>query len=104
MPRTALLLAAVALAAEAAAQEAGAPRRQPFTPGPPVTLPPCTCRAEGQDWRIGQTVCLKTTGGERLAVCTTDENVTTWRIFDVPCGTSSLAPRATALLTQRNPR
>jgi hypothetical protein len=111
MRRPALIIAAVVLAAaEAAAQQAGAPgqpafsQRQPFTPGPPVELPPCTCRASGQDWRIGQTVCLRTSGGERLAICTTDENVTTWRISNVPCATSSLPSRATAWLTQRNLR
>jgi len=111
MRRSAFLIAAVVLAAApVAAEDVVAPRpqlvsqRQPFTPGSPVELPPCTCRASGQDWRVGQTVCLRTAGGERLAICTTDENVTTWRISNVPCATSSLAPRTTAALTQRNLR
>ncbi|WP_439573991.1 hypothetical protein [Phreatobacter sp.] len=79
-------------------------RRQPFTPGPPVTLPQCTCRAEGRDWTVGQTICLRTTGGERLAICTTDENVTTWRISDVPCASSSLPSPSRLALIRRNLR
>jgi len=100
-PAVMVLIAVVVAAPGTAAQPLGAPpaahasqitQRQPFTPGPPVTLPPCTCRASGKSWIVGETICLKTPSGERLAICTTDENVTTWRISPVPCATSSLAP------------
>jgi hypothetical protein len=104
MRRAALIFTAMVTAAlEAAAQPADAPRRIPFTPGPPVSLPPCTCRAEGRSWLVGDSICLKTPNGERLAICTTDENVTTWRISPVPCATSSLSFSRSARLTQRNP-
>ena len=72
-----LILAVVSVGQPLAAQDMPAPQRQPFTPGPPVSLPPCTCRAAGKNWLVGETVCLKTPSGERLAICTTDENVTT---------------------------
>ena len=104
MRRAALLLTAMVTAAlEAAAQPADLSQRRPFTPGPPVTLPPCTCRAAGRDWLVGDSICLKTPNGERIAICTTDENVTTWRISPVPCATSSLTFSRSARLTQRNP-
>lgn len=103
MRRTVFSLLAVALVAGSAmAQSGDTPRREPFTPGPPVALPDCTCRAQGRAWGLGQTVCLKTASGERLAVCTMDQNVTSWRISEVPCATSSLKPWVTAALTQRN--
>ena len=51
MRRSDLLLVASVLAGSAMAETGEAPRRQPFTPGPPVTLPACTCRAAGQDYR-----------------------------------------------------
>lgn len=97
-----LILAVVSVGQPLAAQDTPVPQRQPFTPGPPVSLPPCTCRAAGKSWLVGETVCLKTPSGERLAICTTDENVTTWRISPVPCATSSLRPNRTAFVTQGN--
>jgi hypothetical protein len=94
---------AIALASGIAAVEAAEGQtRAPFTPGPPVTLPECMCRAKGQEWRLGETICLQTATGERLATCTMDLNVTSWRISDVPCATSSMGFRVMACLTQRN--
>lgn len=86
--RARLVILAFVVAGPALAQPADAPRRAPFTPGPPVTLPDCTCRADGRDWRVGEQVCLRTGTGERIATCAMDQNVTTWRVSDVPCASS----------------
>ena len=42
-------------------------------------LPPCTCRADGRVFDMGETTCLQTPSGPRLAVCAMDQNVTSWR-------------------------
>jgi hypothetical protein len=38
----------------------------------------CTCRAAGRVFRMGETVCLRTPSGDRIAVCEMVLNVTSW--------------------------
>jgi hypothetical protein len=48
----------------------------------------CTCRAHGRNVEIGNTVCLATAKGFRLATCHVVLNNTSWTISNVPCVTS----------------
>jgi hypothetical protein len=41
--------------------------------------PECTCRAAGRVFRMGETICLRTPAGDRVAVCEMVINVTSWR-------------------------
>jgi len=45
----------------------------------------CTCRALGRSFELGQTVCLSTPKGPRMAVCVMVLNMTSWQISDTPC-------------------
>lgn len=49
-------------------------------------LPPCTCRASGRDYGIGESICLNA----RRAVCGMSLNVTTWSMTSEICETSAL--------------
>ena len=51
--------------------------------------PNCTCRADGVEATIGQTVCLKTPGGMRLARCEMVLNNTSWKFLDGACPQAS---------------
>ena len=51
----------------------------------------CTCRAQGRDFQLGQTVCLTTPNGARLATCGMVLNNSSWQFSDAPC-TVSVAP------------
>lgn len=46
---------------------------------------PCTCRAAGRDYQLGEMVCLTTNGGPRLAICAMELNNTSWRVSRDPC-------------------
>jgi len=50
----------------------------------------CTCRGNGQDVPEGQTVCLKTASGMKLARCERVLNNTSWTILDSDCPTAAL--------------
>jgi hypothetical protein len=91
------LIAAAALAAAsfpALAQDQ--PRRdwpsaaQRWTP----QNPPCTCRAQGRDFLVGEMVCLSTAFGARLATCSMALNNTSWDVGEAPCTTSAPPGRA----------
>jgi hypothetical protein len=45
----------------------------------------CTCRGRNVVVKEGQTVCLSTPWGARLARCEKAQNVATWRFLDRPC-------------------
>jgi hypothetical protein len=45
----------------------------------------CTCRGNGQDIAEGQTVCLKTASGSKLARCERVLNNTSWKILGTDC-------------------
>jgi len=51
----------------------------------------CTCRAEGVEATLGQTVCLKTPAGLRLARCEMVLNNTSWKFLDGACPQASRA-------------
>jgi hypothetical protein len=62
------------------AVQAGRFPSQDLSPVPEApTLPPCTCRAQGRVFQMGETVCLETADGPRPALCVMDQNVTSWR-------------------------
>ncbi|MEZ0169813.1 hypothetical protein [Microvirga sp. TS319] len=45
----------------------------------------CYCRAQGRMVPQGETVCLKTADGPRLAQCRMEINVMSWNITSTPC-------------------
>jgi hypothetical protein len=47
--------------------------------------PECTCRALGRSFELGQTACLPTPKGPRMAVCVMVLNMTSWQMSDTPC-------------------
>ena len=47
--------------------------------------PNCTCRYKGADVALGQSVCMKTPDGLRMARCDRVLNNTSWKITDGPC-------------------
>jgi hypothetical protein len=48
----------------------------------------CTCRGPGRDFEVGQSACLMTPKGYRLAKCGTVLNNTSWIFSDTPCVSS----------------
>ncbi|GIL00897.1 MAG: hypothetical protein BroJett030_07960 [Alphaproteobacteria bacterium] len=50
----------------------------------------CTCRYEGGDVLEGQTACIRTSSGARLARCEKFLNNTSWTFLDQPCPTAQL--------------
>lgn len=45
----------------------------------------CWCRAQGRIFAIGESICLRTAAGGRMAECRMETNVTSWGITDQPC-------------------
>ena len=45
----------------------------------------CTCRSQGRDYELGQSVCLQTPKGARIATCGMVLNNTSWQFSDTPC-------------------
>jgi hypothetical protein len=59
---------------------------------PSVADPECTCRAQGRDFTLGQSVCLATPKGARIATCAMVLNNTSWQFTETPCVVSNLRP------------
>ena len=59
---------------------------------PSVADPDCTCRARGRDFTLGQSVCLATPKGARIATCAMVLNNTSWQFTEAPCVVSQLPP------------
>ena len=57
---------------------------------PSVADPECTCRAQGRDFKLGQSVCLATPAGARIATCGMVLNNTSWQFTETPCVVSDL--------------
>lgn len=91
MPRRIALLVLLLAASPAAGQEARPSRQWPSASQrwtPPVH--DCTCRAQGRDFRMGESVCLNTASGARLASCGMILNNSSWDVSDTPCSLSAL--------------
>ncbi|MHB2167041.1 hypothetical protein [Alsobacter sp. R-9] len=55
---------------------------------------PCTCRAAGRTFDMGETTCLATPEGLRLARCVMVLNNTSWEIMRTPCPSTRLGDEA----------
>lgn len=66
-----------------------------FAAQPALSDPDCTCRGNGKDIPEGQTVCLKTASGNRLARCERVLNNTSWKMLDEECPVARLPPQST---------
>lgn len=56
----------------------------PREPIPPQ--PPCTCRgSDGSSFQMGETICLRTVEGSRIARCVMVENNPSWQPSATPC-------------------
>ena len=91
MPRLSIALAAAALAVAAgpaAAHDPGAHRAEPaqYQLHDPAN---CFCRAQGRTFAVGETACLRTGEGPRVAECGMVLNNTSWQFSDTPCVVSS---------------
>jgi hypothetical protein len=53
----------------------------------------CTCRARGQAFELGQSTCLATPRGARIATCGMVLNNTSWQFSDTPCVVSDTPAR-----------
>ena len=60
---------------------------------PALANPDCICRANGREVHEGQTVCLRTAVGMKLARCERVLNNTSWKFSQKPCLFMSLAPQ-----------
>jgi hypothetical protein len=45
----------------------------------------CTCRGLGRNFELGETACLETPKGPRIATCGMNLNNTSWLFSDTPC-------------------
>ena len=63
----------------------------------------CTCRYKGSDYGIGESICLKSPDGMKMATCSMVLNNTSWKFSNAPCPLSELklengsAPQSDAL-------
>ena len=53
-------------------------------------LADCTCRARGVLVSHGQTACIPTPQGAKLAQCVMVSNVASWKFLDGPCPLASI--------------
>jgi hypothetical protein len=67
---------AAKFARDAAAQTTQAPAHNPLD---------CWCLAKGRRFAPGESVCLKTAEGGRMAECRMEINVMSWGLTDEPC-------------------
>lgn len=111
LPLAPLALAAMmpALASTTAQAEPGQPTAKPdprITPGQVIDgwtgLPiPCRCRYQGETYRLGDVVCMRTHLGTVLTRCELFLNNTSWMPSREPCAISGLqAPHAAADTTE----
>jgi hypothetical protein len=60
--------------------------------------PNCICRAGGQEFELGQSTCLASPKGPRIATCGMVLNNTSWQFTDTPCVISKAPAGATGQL------
>jgi hypothetical protein len=90
----AVLIVLCAAAGPAAAEGKFAP----IPRGPVPQQPPCTCRgSDGQQFQMGETICLRTAEGSRIARCVMVINNPSWEPTATPC------PQAQGPFTPRPP-
>jgi hypothetical protein len=77
----AAVLAFVPLAAGA---QDGAPQARPLQ-AQAHDPAECLCRAQGATFAVGETTCLRTSEGPRIAECGMVLNNTSWRFTQRPC-------------------
>ncbi|MEO0980112.1 MAG: hypothetical protein AAFY24_22805 [Pseudomonadota bacterium] len=53
----------------------------------------CTCRYKGSDYGIGESICLKSPNGMKMATCSMVLNNTSWKFSNAPCPLSQMQPR-----------
>lgn len=65
-----------------------------FASTPALAGPDCTCRHSGGEVEEGQTACIKSPTGMKMARCERVLNNTSWKMLDAPCPYSQ-APSGT---------
>lgn len=68
---------------------------------PASSSPDCTCRANGEEVQEGQTICLRTASGMKLARCDMVLNNTSWTFLEQSCPTASLSRPVDPAVLQR---
>lgn len=63
---------------------------------PAAALADCTCRAQGRNVEMGETICLATHNGPRLATCEMVLNNSSWKISNTSCAISTRIDRKPA--------
>ena len=77
---------AVAVLIAAAAPAGAEGKFAPIPRGPIPPQPPCTCRgSDGASFQMGETICLRTAEGARIARCVMVENNPSWQPSATPC-------------------
>lgn len=64
-----------------------------FASGMPAAVADCTCRSQGRDFEVGQSACLATPKGARIATCGMVLNNTSWHFTEMPCVVSQTPDR-----------
>jgi hypothetical protein len=64
-----------------------------FAAGAASADPNCVCRARGQQFELGASICLPTSKGARMATCGMVLNNTSWQFSDIPCVISAVPAR-----------
>jgi hypothetical protein len=82
----ALIAATVGSLATTARAAPDPPHATPAQVGPADPHANCYCRGNGKQFPVGQTVCLRTPKGPRVATCGMSLNNTSWQMTDEPCG------------------
>ncbi|MEE4013809.1 hypothetical protein V1T76_17200 [Roseibium sp. FZY0029] len=62
----------------------------------------CTCRYKGEKYGIGESICLKSPTGLRMATCEMVLNNTSWQISNAPCPLTQNQSPASDSLDTRN--
>jgi hypothetical protein len=56
--------------------------------------PNCICRARGKEFELGQSTCLPSPKGPRIATCGMVLNNTSWQFTEMPCVISAAPTEA----------
>ena len=53
---------------------------------------PCICRYQGEDFVLGEEVCMDRTTGSTMARCEMVLNNTSWKFSEAPCPVTNVLP------------